>query len=130
MEIYLQRLDWFPDPADPDVLADFTVVRSSDIGSGNGDEGEATDIKFRVCQEDLMPEVGIRLFPLMKLDSETQRVVSDIDALVVIPHETWAPINTSTKRTQFMGWLTLIVGRMYLTSQHSVSNDDIVGDAS
>ena len=113
MQIHLQSLNWYPDETDDDVIVDFTV-QHSEIGGGNGSRSEATDIKFRVCQEDVMPAVGIQMYLLTKLDLDTQRVVSDMDALIVIPRETWTPIDREGKRTQFISWLTLVVGRMYL----------------
>ena len=122
VEIFLQSLTWYPDETDIDVLADFTVRRTAigDSSSNGGESGEASDLKFRICQGDVMPEIGIRLLPTTKVDIETQRVISDVDALVMIPRETWSLMATAEEHTRFVRWLTLVVGTMYLTGQHSV----------
>ena len=120
MEIHLQSLNWYPDEADTDVLVDFTMRSSAIADYGNGGRGgEATDHKFRICLEHLMPEVGIRIFPVLKLEIESQRAYSDVDALIVIPHDTWTQIRETEEHEKFIDWLTLIVGKMYLTGQHS-----------
>ena len=116
MRIELQTLHWYPDEVDTDVLVDFTIRRTlSALSEGNGsDSGEATDFKFRICQEDVKPELGIRFYPITKLDLETQHVTSDVDALVVIARDTWAQLNDASKQTWFINYLTLVVGKMYL----------------
>ena len=130
MEIFLKALNWYPDEADTDVLADFTIRRSA-IGSGNGGNiGEASDYRFRICQDDIMPAAGIRMYPTTQIDPKTQRVVSDVHALVIVPRDTWTQLIDSKEQTRFVDYLALVVGRMYLFSQQSNSDGDTLNDAS